>query len=76
MSTIYERLSTAVLEGDIDQAPTLVEKGLDEGLAPKDILDSGLTLGMNEVGVRFKRGDMYVPQVIMSADAMHAGLEI
>ena len=76
MSTLYERLSTAVLEGDIDQVPTLVDKGLEDGLAPKAILDSGLTLGMNEVGVRFKRGDMYVPEVVMSADAMHAGLDI
>jgi 5-methyltetrahydrofolate--homocysteine methyltransferase len=76
MSTIYESLSTAVLEGDIDQAPVLVQQGLDEGLGPKDILDKGLVLGMNEVGVRFKRGDMYVPEVLMSADAMHAGLDV
>ena len=76
MSTTYERLSTAVLEGDIDQAPVLVEEALGEGLSPKDILDNGLVLGMNEVGIRFRRGDMYVPEVLMSADAMHAGLDI
>lgn len=76
MSTIYERLSTAVLEGDIDQAPVLVEQALDEGLSPKDILDNGLVLGMNEVGIRFRRGDMYVPEVLMSADTMHAGLDV
>ncbi len=76
MSTTFEELSTAVLEGDIDKAPGLVEKALDEGLSPKEILDNGLVLGMSEVGVRFKRGDMYVPEVLMSADAMHAGLDI
>ena len=76
MSTTYERLSTTVLEGDIDRAPGLVQKALDEGLAPKDILDQGLIVGMNEVSVRFKRGDMYVPEVLMSADAMHAGLDV
>ena len=76
MSTTYEELSTAVLEGDIDRAPGLVERALDEGLRPKEILDNGLVLGMNEVGVRFRRGDMYVPEVLMSADAMHAGLDI
>jgi 5-methyltetrahydrofolate--homocysteine methyltransferase len=76
MSRTYERLSAAILEGDADKAPKLVEKGLKEGLAAKDILDNGLVPGMNEVGVRFKAGDMFVPEVLMSADAMQASLVI
>jgi 5-methyltetrahydrofolate--homocysteine methyltransferase len=76
MSAIYERLSTAVLEGNEDRIPKLVQKGLDEGLPPKDILDNGLIVGMNEVGARFKRGDMFVPEVLMSARAMQAGLTV
>jgi 5-methyltetrahydrofolate--homocysteine methyltransferase len=74
MSEIYERLSTAVLEGNEERVPKLVQKGLDEGLAPKDILDNGLIVGMNEVGARFKRGDMFVPEVLMAARSMQAGL--
>ena len=76
MSEIYEQLSTVILKGDVNQAPDLVQKALDENLAPKDILDNGLVAGMNEVGARFKRGDMFVPEVLMSARAMQAGLEI
>ena len=76
MSRLYERLSTAILEGDGEKTHKLVQKALDQELAPKDILDNGLVVGMNEVGVRFKRGDMFVPEVLMSADAMQAGLEI
>jgi len=76
MSRLYERLSTAILEGDCEKTPKLVQRALDQELAPKDILDNGLVVGMNEVGVRFKRGDMFVPEVLMSADAMQAGLEI
>jgi 5-methyltetrahydrofolate--homocysteine methyltransferase len=76
MSAIYERLSTAVLEGNEERLPKLVQKGLDEGLAPKDILDNGLIVGMNEVGARFKRGDMFVPEVLMSAKSMQAGLSV
>jgi 5-methyltetrahydrofolate--homocysteine methyltransferase len=76
MSAIYERLSTAILEGNEERIPKLVQKGLDERLVPKDILDNGLIVGMNEVGARFKRGDMFVPEVLMSAKAMQAGLEI
>jgi 5-methyltetrahydrofolate--homocysteine methyltransferase len=76
MSTIYEQLSTAILEGNNEITPTLVQKGLDEGLVPKDILDHGMVVGMNEVGARFKAGDMFVPEVLMSAEAMQAGLKI
>ncbi|MEA2008770.1 MAG: B12-binding domain-containing protein, partial [Chloroflexota bacterium] len=67
---IYEKLSTAVLEGDSDTSVELVQQGLDESILPTDILDNGLIVGMNEVGVRFKRGDMFVPEVLMSAEAM------
>jgi 5-methyltetrahydrofolate--homocysteine methyltransferase len=76
MSRTYERLSTAILEGDAEKAPRLVEKGLQEGLLPKDILDNGLVPGMNEVGIRFRAGDMFVPEVLMSADAMQASLQV
>jgi corrinoid protein of di/trimethylamine methyltransferase len=76
MSELYEQLAEAVLTGEMDKAPGLVQEALDAGLPPQDILDKGLTVGMNEVGQRFKRGDMYVPEVLMSADAMHAGLDV
>lgn len=76
MSEILEKMSTTILEGNAEQAPGLVQKALDEGLAPKAILDNGMIVGMNEVGARFKRGDMFVPEVLMSADAMQAGLEV
>jgi 5-methyltetrahydrofolate--homocysteine methyltransferase len=76
MSRLYERISTAIMEGDADKATSLVQKGLDQGLAAKDILDNGMVVGMGEVGVRFKAGDMFVPEVLMSADAMQAGLTV
>ncbi len=76
MSTIYEQLYTAILEGNGDAVPGLVEKALGQGMGPKDILDNGMVVAMNEVGVRFKAGDMFVPEVLMSAEAMQAGLKI
>jgi 5-methyltetrahydrofolate--homocysteine methyltransferase len=76
MSAIYEQLSTAVIAGNSDATPPLVQQGLDEGLTAKEILDNGLVVGMSEVGVRFKRGDMFVPEVLMSAEAMQAGLQV
>lgn len=76
MSEILEILSTCILEGDAEAAPGLVQQALDDGVKPKTILDEGMVVGMNEVGDRFRRGDMFVPEVLMSADAMQSGLGI
>jgi 5-methyltetrahydrofolate--homocysteine methyltransferase len=76
MSELYERISTAILEGDEEKAPKLVNRALKQGLSPKEIMDNGLLVGMGEVGKRFKAGDMFVPEVLMSAEAMQASMEI
>jgi len=76
MSWLYERISTAILEGDSDKTADLVKKALDEGLPAKEILDNGMVAGMSEVGARFKVGEMFVPDVLVSADSMQAGLNV
>ncbi len=76
MSEIYEQLATEILEGNVPKIPELVQKALDDGLKADDILSKGLVVGMNEVGVRFKSGAMFIPEVLKSAKAMHAGQEV
>ena len=76
MSEIYEALSTAILEGDSKKSVKYVEKALKKDMTSQEILDNGLVVGMAEVGVRFKRGDMFVPEVLMSAEAMADAMEI
>jgi 5-methyltetrahydrofolate--homocysteine methyltransferase len=61
------------MEGDAEQTAKLVKKALDDGMPANEIMDDGLLVGMSEVGVRFKAGDMFVPEVLMSAEAMQAG---
>jgi len=76
MSRIFERISTAILEGDSEKTAALAQRALDSGETSKDVLDNGLVVGMGEVGARFRRGDMFVPEVLMSAEAMQAGLTV
>ena len=76
MSTITDQLAIAVREGDGDRVPRLIQQGLEQGLAAKEILDSGLVAGMDEVGSLFKCGEIFVPEVLTSADAMQAGLAV
>ena len=71
-----EMLSQSIIEGKDDEIKDLVQKALDEGLAPEDILDKGLMIGMGVVGKRFAAGDMFIPEVMLSARTMHAALEI
>jgi 5-methyltetrahydrofolate--homocysteine methyltransferase len=76
MSTLFEKIAAGVIEGKLDEVPDLVQKALDEGLEPTQILENGLVVGMNEVGKRFKLGSMFVPEVLRSARTMHAGQEL
>jgi 5-methyltetrahydrofolate--homocysteine methyltransferase len=69
-------LKEAVMKGDPEQVAALTRKILETALAPRDILDRGLIPGMDVVGEKFKSGEMFVPEVLISAKAMHAGLAI
>jgi len=73
---VFEILSTAILEGDSETSAAITQQGLDEGISAEDLLNNGLLLGMEEVGVRFKAGDMFVPEVLMSAESMASGMTL
>ncbi len=70
---LLEKIGNAVFEGDDDAVCELVEKALAEGIKPLDVLEQGLVPGMDEVGRLFKTGEMFVPEVLMAANAMQAG---
>ncbi len=76
MSDTLEKISKAVIEGDVDNIGMLTELALSQGLTPKDILDNGLMPGMDYVGVEFRKGNMFVPEVLLSARAMQASMDI
>jgi len=76
MSDILERISKAVIEGDEDAIADLTKAALDEGLSAKEILDGGLMPGMDYVGVEFKAGRMFVPEVLLSARTMKASMAV
>ncbi len=72
----YEELAQSVIAGQRDQVKDLVKSLIAAGNSPLEIVNEGLIGGMNVVGVRFKAGDMYVPEVLMAAKSMSGGLEI
>jgi 5-methyltetrahydrofolate--homocysteine methyltransferase len=76
MSGILEQISTAVIEGNLDDIVDLTEDALDEELSAQEILDNGLMAGMDYVGVEFKAGNMFVPEVLRSAKTMQSSMDI
>jgi 5-methyltetrahydrofolate--homocysteine methyltransferase len=72
----FEELGKAVIAGQEQKVKELTQVAINEGVAPLSIINDGLIAGMNVVGQRFKVGDMFVPEVLMSARAMGAGVEM
>lgn len=76
MSEILEQISAAVIEGNLDDIADLTDDALDEGLSAQEVLDQGLMAGMDYVGVEFKAGNMFVPEVLRSAKTMQTSMDI
>jgi 5-methyltetrahydrofolate--homocysteine methyltransferase len=76
MSEILEQISTAVIEGDLNEIEDLTEDALDDGIGAEDILNKGLMPGMDYVGVEFRAGNMFVPEVLRSAKTMQTSMDI
>ncbi|MFZ2782177.1 MAG: corrinoid protein [Rectinemataceae bacterium] len=74
MSTLDD-ISALLQRGRANETKAAVQKAIDEGLGARTILEDGLMAGMNIIGGKFKRNEVYVPEVLIAARAMNAGLE-
>jgi len=73
---ILESISLSLQKGKAQDVKTFVKEALDNKITPKEILDNGLIQGMNIIGEKFKNNEVFVPEVLIAARAMNAGLEI
>jgi len=69
-------LADAVIRGDQATAVNVTKEALKEGTAPKRVLDEGLIAGMDVVGARFKKNEVYIPEVLIAARAMKMAMEL
>jgi len=76
MPGILEKIAAKLYGGEDEEVAELVQSALDKGLPPGEILQGGLIAGMDQVGRDFKAGDLYVPEVLIAARAMHAGMNV
>jgi 5-methyltetrahydrofolate--homocysteine methyltransferase len=71
-----EAICQAVMKGLAAEVKTLVQQELDAGTKPATILNEGLLQGMGIIGAKFKKNEVYVPEVLIAARAMKAGMEV
>ena len=73
---IYDEISAALQKGKAKIVKELVQNEIDHGGGPKRILNEGLLSGMSIIGEKFKNNEVFVPEVLVAARAMNAGLSI
>ena len=74
--SIIQEISEFLQKGRAKNVKALVQQALDEGMDPKEILNDGLLAGMMIIGGKFKNNEVFVPEVLVAARAMNAGITI
>ncbi len=69
-------LADAVIRGDQGAAVEMTRTALEEGIAAKNVMDGGLVAGMDVVGERFKKNEIYIPEVLIAARAMKMAMGV
>lgn len=73
---LLEEIKRHIIEGDGDKVKELVQRAVNEKMKIKKILNEGMIPAMDVVGERYERGEIYIPEMLIAADAMYEGLDI
>jgi len=76
MAVDLKQIVDALIKGEAPEVKELVQKALNEGVDVEKVLNEGLVAGMSVVGAKFKANEFYVPEVLIAARAMKAGMAI
>jgi len=74
--SVLDQILESLIKGKAKEVKELVEKAINEKVPPADILNKGLLAGMSLIGERFKKNEVYVPEVLIAARAMKSGMEV
>jgi 5-methyltetrahydrofolate--homocysteine methyltransferase len=76
MEALMNEIAEALYNGEAERVAELTRRALEEGFSPEEILNKGLIAGMERVGKDFRDGILFVPEVLIAAHAMKAGMQI
>lgn len=72
----YQRLSAAIIAGERDKLSAAIEDALKGGMTPTDIIEKGMSPGMKDVGEKFARYEIYLPEMMLAAEAWENAMKI
>jgi dimethylamine corrinoid protein len=75
-NSILGAIADAVREGKTEEAVELCRQALSEEMPPRQVIDEGLSAGMHVVGDLYERHIFFLPELLMAAEAMHAGIDV
>lgn len=73
---ILEKVVESVMDGNVEECEKFVKEALQQGIDPMEIIKKGLSKAMNVIGEKFQRLEIFLPDMILAADAVVAGIEI
>lgn len=73
---LYKEIERQMEEGEEEKVVRLVKKCIENKCSPKDITKNGLIASMDTIGVKFRNGELFFPEVLLSASCMHAGMKV
>ena len=74
--SLLEEISASLQKGDDTKVAELTERAIAESIEPKEILDDGLLGGMDIIGKKFRNHEIFLPEVLLAARAMYAGMDL
>jgi len=73
---LLQKISEELQKGNFNEVPKLTQEALNAGIPPAKILKDGLIAGMDVVGEQFRKDELFIPEVLVAAKAMHGGMEV
>ena len=73
---VLQEINQALQRGDVNGVTQGIKSALEQGLEPRQILNEGLLAAMEVIGIKFKNNEVFVPEVLIAARAMNAGMEV
>ena len=73
---IFDEIKEKLMQGEKDDVEVLIKQALADDISPEDILYNSLIPGMDEIGLKFQENEIYIPEMLIAARAMKAGMKI
>ncbi|MGA9116068.1 MAG: corrinoid protein [Bacteroidota bacterium] len=73
---VFQALADSLFQGDVQRVSEYTRRAIDQRVSPREVLDRGLLAGMSVVGEKFRDHEIFLPDVLLAARAMYAGLDI